>query len=195
MHRGMLPADFPVQLVELTVGDRTGYTLRAYVPEEDGWATPVFAGTAGRLPLVPRPEQAAGFALSNPEHDLSGIPHWGWLCQAMSQAYLPLLDVNRYDLGLPAVSLELEPARWLPDLIVKSGTIANELMLALDIEEAYPYLGPGAPLDQLDDTLRQAGSRPRRNHIRQWEQLDRGLLAGWWQAVTDIIESRLDWRH
>ncbi|WP_285680839.1 serine/threonine-protein kinase [Actinoplanes sp. NBRC 103695] len=193
-QHGMLPADFPVQLVELTVGDRTGYTLRAHVPEQDGWTTPVFATSAGRLPLVPRPEQAAGFALASPEHDLSRIPHWGWLCQSMSRGYLPLLDANRYDLGLPAVNLEMDPARWLPDLLVKSGTIANELILALDIEEAFQLLAPGTPLDQLDDSLRQAGDRPRKNHIRQWQQLDRRMLAAWWQHVTDIIESRLDWR-
>ncbi|MEV6630677.1 serine/threonine-protein kinase [Actinoplanes sp. NPDC051470] len=192
--RGFLPADFPVQLVELTIGDRTGYTLRAYVPEEDGWATPVFAGTAGRLPLMPRPEQAAGFAMATREHDLSGIPHWDWLCQSMSRAYLPLLDANRYDLGLPAVNLEMPPERWLPDLMVKTGTMANELMLALDIQEAYPLLGPGAPLDQLDDALRPAGARPRKAHIRQWLQLDRITLAAWWQHLTDLIDARLDWR-
>ncbi len=190
----VLPADFPVQLVELTVGDRIGYTLRAYVPEDDGWATPVFTSSAGRLQLVPRPEQAAGFALSTREHDLAGIPHWDWLGQAMSRAYLPLVEKNRYDLGIPVASLEMEPARWLPDLMVKTGTIANELMLALDIEDVYALLGSGAPLDQLDDSLRQAGDRPRRSHVRQWEQWDRGQLAGWWQQVVDLIDERLDWR-
>ncbi|MFG1608191.1 protein kinase [Actinoplanes sp. NPDC049265] len=190
---GFLPSDFPVQLVELTVGDRVGYTLRAYVPESDGWATPVFAGTAGRLPLMPRPEMAAGYALSTPEHDLTRIPHWHWLRDAMTRAYLPLLDPNRYDLGLPAVNLELEPERWLPDLMVKANTIANELVLALDIEDAYRILEPGTALDHLDDLLRTAGDRPRRNHIRQWQQLDRRMLAAWWQHAADIIDTRLDW--
>lgn len=194
LQPGVLPADFPVQLVELTVGDRTGYTLRVHVPEEDGWTTPVFAGADGRLPLMPRPEQAAGFVLASPEHDLSRIPHWGWLCQSMSRGYLPLLDANRYDLGLPAVNLEMDPAHWLPDLLVKAGTIANELILALDLEEAFRLLGPGTPLDQLDDMLRQAGDRPRKSHIRQWQQLDRRMLAASWQHVTDIIETRLEWR-
>jgi len=194
VQRGMLPAAFPVQLVALTVGDRTGYTLRAYVPNDVGWTKPVFASAAGRIRLLPRPEQAAGFALSTPEHDLHGIPHWERLRESMARAYLPLLDENRYDLGVPAVNLEMDPARWMPDLIVKAGTIARELMLALDIEEAYPFLGSGAPLDRFDGELRRVGGRPRRHHIKHWQQLDGLLLAGWWQTVIDIVDTRLDWR-
>jgi len=194
MQRGMLPAGFPVQLVTLTVGDRTGYTLRAYVPNDDGWTKPVFASAAGRLRLMPRPEQAAGFALSTSEHDLSGIPHWDRLRESMSRAYLSLLDENRYDLDIPAVNLEMDPARWLPDRIVKAGLIARELMLALDIKAAYPFLGTGAPLDRFDGELRRVAGRPRRHHIKHWQQLDSALLAGWWQTVADMIDTRLDWR-
>lgn len=193
-QRGMLPAHFPVQLVGLTVGNRTGYTLRTYVPNDDGWARPVFTSAGGKLLLMPRPEQAAGFALSTPEHDLAGIPQWNRLRESMSHGYLSLLDANRYDLSVAAVSLEMDPARWLPDLMVRSGTIARELMLALDIKEAYPFLGAGAPLDRFDGELRQAGVRPHRRHIKRWQHVDRGLLAGWWQSVNTIIGGRLDWK-
>jgi hypothetical protein len=194
VQRGLLPAHFPVQLVALTVGDRTGYTLRAYVPGENGRTKPVFASSAGRLRLVPRPEQAAAFALSTPEHDLVGIPHWSALQASMARAYLSLLPAHRYDLGFPAANLELDPARWLPDPIVRTGTIARDLMRALEIEEAYPFLGAGAPLDRFDGELRQVGGRPRRHHVRHWQQLDGRLLAGWWQTVTDIIGARLEWK-
>jgi hypothetical protein len=176
------------------VGDRTGYTLRAYAPKEGGRARAVFASSAGRLRLMPRPEQAAGFALATPEHDLAGIPHWNTLRGSMSQAYLSLLDANRYDLAVPVVNLEMDPARWLPDLIVRAGAIARELMVALEIEEAYPFLGSGAPLDRFDGELRQVGGRPRRHHVRHWQSLDSRLLAGWWQTLTDIIDARLEWR-
>ncbi len=194
MQSGLLPAGFPVQLVTLTVADRTGYTLRAYVPNGDGRTRPVFASVAGRLRLVPRPEQAAMFALSTPDHELSAIPQWDRLRESMARTYLPLLDENRYDLGIPAVNLEMDPARWVPDLIVKAGVIARELMLALDIKAAYPFLGAGAPLDRFDGELRRVGGRPRRQHVKHWQQLDSSLLAGWWQTVTEMIDGRLDWR-
>nr|GID84546.1 hypothetical protein Ade03nite_34700 [Actinoplanes derwentensis] len=189
-----MPSAFPVQLVEVTVGDRTGYTLRVHVPEADGWTNPVFASAGGRLPLMPRPEQATAFALSAPAHDLRAVPDWQRLSAWMSQAWLPLLETNRYDLGIPPVNLEMDPEHWLPDLIVKAGVLANELMLALDMEEVFPYLGAGSALDQLDDTLRKAaGGRPRRNHLKQWQQLDRAGLAGAWQVTVDMIEARLVW--
>ena len=91
--------------------------------------------------------------------------------------------------------MEMDPARWLPDLMVKAGTIARELMVSLDIKELYPFLGAGAPLDRFDGELRQAGARPRRHQVKRWQQqLDRGLLAGWWQSVSNIISARLDWK-
>ncbi|GAA1594715.1 hypothetical protein [Actinoplanes couchii] len=188
---GWLPATFPVQLVEVTMGDRSGYTVRLRVPEADGWLDPVFASSAGRLPLMPRPEHATAFALTGPAHDLRAVPGWAELAAWMTRGHLPLLDENRYDLGIPPVNLEMDPEHWLPDLIVKAGVLANELMVALDMEEIFPYLGAGSPLDHLHDVLRRAGDGPRRSHVAEWRRLDRGLMASSWQTVTDMIEARL----
>jgi Protein kinase domain len=193
-HWGVLPTDFPIHLVELTVGDRTGYTVRTYVADDDV-VEAVFAGVAGRLRLFRRPEQATEFAVATAGHDMSEVLHWDWLSESMSRAFLPLLDDHRYDLDLPSANLEMDPARWLSDLIVKAGDVARELVLALAIEEGYALLRPGSPLDRLDDELRAARRRPRPRTVRQWQQLDRGVLAAEWEHVVDLIGSRVDWQN
>lgn len=192
---GWLPPTFPVQLIEVTLGDRVGYTLRLRVQEADGWLDPVFTSTGGRLPLMPRPEHAAGFALTAPAHDLQAVPGWHQLAGWMAQGFLPLLAENRYDLSIPPVNLEMDPEHWLPDLIVKAGVLANELMVALDMPEVFPYLGAGSPLDHLHETLRRAGDRPRRAQIDEWRRLDRLMLAAAWQTAADMIEARLVLHH
>ncbi|HWS38730.1 MAG TPA: hypothetical protein VN408_39085, partial [Actinoplanes sp.] len=141
------------------------------------------------------PEHAVGFALTGPAHDLRALPGWHQLAGWLSRGYLPLLDENRYDLGIPPVNLEMDPERWLPDLIVKAGVLASELMVALDMREVFPYLGAGSPLDYLHETLRRAGGRPRRAQLDEWRRLDRLMLAGAWQTAADMIESRLIMHH
>ena len=192
-HWGVVPAGFPVHLVELMVGDRTGYTVRTYVAADDV-VEAVFTAVAGRLPLFRRPEQATEFAAVSAGHDMSEVLHWDWLSESMSRAFLPLLDDHRYDLDLPSANLEMDPARWLPDLIVKAGDVARELVAALAIEEGYALLSPGSARTVLDDQLRASGRRPRPRTVRQWQQRDHGVLASGWQHVVELIGSRVDWQ-
>jgi Hsp70 protein len=189
----VLPRDFPVHLVELIVGGRVGYTVRTYAEDDDEQISAVFASVAGRLPLFPRPEQATAFAAAADNHDMCTLLHWESLRASMSRAFLPLIDDNRYDLDLPAVNLELDPAHWLPDVIVKVGDVALELIEALDIEEGDQLLGAGTPLDDLDDALRQVGHRPMRRYLKAMRHFDGRELADQWQRVADVVDARLDW--
>ena len=191
--RGVLPRDFPVHLVEVTIENRTGYTVRSYVADEDGLTEAVFASVEGRLPLFRRPERASDFAAGAEHHDLCAVLHWEALSDAMAQAFLPLIDGHRYDLDLPSVNLELDPDRWLPDLIVKATDLGLELVEALDLDDGYALLAPGSPLDELDDALRQVRRWPLGRHRRRWRAFDRHRLADQWQSVTELIGSRLDW--
>jgi hypothetical protein len=178
----------------LSLGDRVGYTVRTYVVDDDE-PTPaaVFPGVAGRLSLFRRPEQAAAFAVGGTDHDLSSVLHWDALSESMAAAFLPLLDDNRYELDLPVAILEQEPSHWLPDLILRAGAVASELVDALEIEEGWELLEAGSPLDHLDDVLRRAPRRPLRRYRKEWLELDRHALADQWQLLTEAIAERLDW--
>ncbi|WP_173161560.1 Hsp70 family protein [Phytohabitans suffuscus] len=192
--RGVLPEDFPVHLVELTVGDRVGYTVRTYVTGDDQQTVAVFASQGPRLPLFRRPEQATDHAAGGDDHAMASILHWESLRESMAVAFLPLLPRNRYVLDLPSVSLERDPKQWLTDLIVQAGDIARELTYALDIPQGQDLLGPGTLLDRLDDALRAAQrSSLRRKAHRDLRAFDQARLVSGWRRVASLIDSHLDW--
>jgi hypothetical protein len=191
--RGVLPADFPVHLVEISLDGRVGYTVRTYVTD-DGATTAVFASEGDRLPLFARPEQAGDHAVGTDGHAMTEVMHWEALSEAMALAFLPLTPGNRYRLDLPSVTLERPPKEWLVDLVLDAGTLARELTNALDIEEGYELLGHGTLLDRLDDALRVAQRIPFGRSRRELRAFDRQQLATTWRRVADIIDGRVDWR-
>jgi hypothetical protein len=192
--RGVLPADFAVHLVEISLYGRVGYTVRTYVTDDDGDATAVFASEGDRLPLFARPERASDHAVGTDAHAMTEVLHWEALSEAMAAAFLPLTPKNRYRLDLPSVTLERPPKDWLVDLVVGAGTLARELVDALDIEEGYELLGRDSLLDRLDDALRVAQRIPFGRSRRELRAFDRQQLAAEWRRVADIIDDRLDWR-
>jgi hypothetical protein len=194
LYQPALPSDFPGHLVELTVGGRTGYTVRVIVTDEAGEQRgTVFATVAGRLPLFSRPRQAIAFVATTSGHDIASLPSWSQLKTSMSEGRIPTMDEYRYDLDLPPANLAMHPRQWQHDVIVRAGDAACELIAALSIEGGEDLLGPGTALDQLDDLLRLAYVKPRRHCIDRWERLDRLRLAGLWQRAADLIASRADW--
>ena len=192
--RGVLPADFAVHLVEISLGGRVGYTVRIYVTDDDGETTAVFASEGDRLPLFARPEQASDYAAGTDDHAMTEVLHWEALSEAMALAFLPLTPKNRYRLDLPAVTLERPPKEWLVDLVVEAGTLARELVDALNIDEGYELLGHDTLLDRLDDALRVAQRIPFGRGRRELRAFDRQQLAATWTRVADAIDDRVDWR-
>ncbi|WP_432841182.1 Hsp70 family protein [Dactylosporangium sp. CA-092794] len=192
--RGVLPADFPVHLVEISLGGRVGYTVRTYLTDDDGGATAVFASEGGRLPLFAKPERAADHAAGSDGHAMTEVLHWEALSEAMAGAFLTLTPPNRYRLDLPSVTLQRAPKEWLLDVVVAAGTLARELVNALDIEAGYELLGEGTMLDRLDDALRVAQRIPFGRGRRELRAFDRERLAADWGRVADLIDERLDWR-
>jgi hypothetical protein len=192
--RGVLPKDFPVHLVELTIGDRVGYTVRTYVTDDAG-TTAVFASEGPRLSLFRRPEQATDHAAGTDEHAMASVLHWDTLRESMAVAFLPLTPDNRYHLDLPSVTLERNPKQWLIDLVVHAGDIARELTYALDIPDGHDLLGPGTLLDRFDDALRAAQRAPfRRLALRDLRAFDQAQLVHGWRRVAEVVEARVDWQ-
>ncbi|MDG4766334.1 Hsp70 family protein [Solwaraspora sp. WMMD406] len=192
--RGVLPADFPVHLVELALGDRVGYTVRTYVTDDDGSTSAVFASRRARLPLFPRPEQASDHAAGTDDHDMTSVLHWESLSSSMATAFLPLTPDNRYRLDLVPVTLERHPKQWLIDLVIETGNVARELIAALDIADGHLLLGEGTLLDRLDDALRVASRMPFRRGRRELLAFDQARVVDHWRHVVAMIENRIDWQ-
>jgi len=125
---------------------------------------------------------------------MTDVLHWEALSEAMALAFLPLTPKNRYRLDLPAVTLERPPKEWLVDLVVEAGTLARELVDALNIEEGYELLGHDTLLDRLDDALRVAQRIPFGRGRRELRAFDRQQLAAAWTRVAGTIDDRVDWR-
>jgi hypothetical protein len=192
--RGVLPSDFAVHLVEISLGGRVGYTVRTYVTGDDGAPIAVFASEGDRLPLFAHPEQASDYAAGTDAHAMTEVLHWEALSEAMAVAFLPLTPKNRYPLDLPSVTLQRPPKEWLVDLVVGAGTLARELANALEIEEGFDLIGQDTLLDRLDDALRVAQRIPFGRGRRELRAFDRQQLAADWRRVADLIDDRVDWR-
>lgn len=83
-------------------------------------------------------------------------------------------------------------------MVVGAGTLARELVNALDIEECYELLGQDRLLDRLDDALRVAQRVTFGRGRRELRAFDRQQIAAHWRRVADIIadiiDDRVDWR-
>ena len=192
--RDVLPSDFAVHLVEVSLRGRVGYTVRTYVTDDDGDPTAVFASEGDRLPLFTRPEQASDYAAATDAHAMTAVLHWEALSGAMADAFLPLTPKNRYRLDLPSVTLQRPPKEWLVDLVVAAGILARELANALDIQECHELIGQDTLLDRLDDALRVAQRIPFARGRRELRAFDRQQLTDDWRRVAAIIDDRVDWR-
>jgi hypothetical protein len=175
----------PVYLALPTKG--TGFTLRHYPEVEDEDDPEVqFLGRHHRVWLFRDTEALAQFIRGDERHDLREAPHWKDVSGTEDLELIPE-EVNRYELDLMVEALRAGPDAWDDDLIVAAGEVGRELGHYLDLTEVLDALGPGSPLDQLDDTLREGGWLARR-------KLRKSKPESWavaWRRILARIESRV----
>jgi hypothetical protein len=187
----VLPASFPIQLVELSLPDDTGYTLRTYLSD----LTAVYASEDGRLPLFHRPEHAIGFAVNGGSAALSGLPHWQPLRAALTTSVLPMPENRRYGLDLVLLNLARSPAEWLPELLLHVGDVAWELVDCLDLDAGHRLTADGSLLDRLDTMVRAVRYGPhRRQGRRDLLALPGPDVAAAWRDLVGVLAAHVDWR-
>jgi hypothetical protein len=166
----------------------TGFTLRHYPEVEDEEDDPEvqFLGRHHRVWLFRDTEALAEFIRGDERHDLRDAPHWKDVSRTEDLELIPE-EVNRYELDLVVEALRAGLDAWDDDLIIAAGEVGRELGHYLDLNEVLDALGPGSPLDQLDDTLREGGWLAR----RKLRKIKPESWAVAWRRVLARIESRV----
>jgi hypothetical protein len=157
---------------------------------------PVFLGRKGRLYLFHNPEKLVEYVRSGAENDLSQLDTYAELAKRISVDDVVALEGDSYELDLVVENLRGGSDAWDPDLILKAGEIARDLGYALRMETVMGSLAPGSPLDELDETLRNAGEGGvgaffAKRKLRKIPAQQTSLA---WRTVIGKISAAADWR-
>jgi hypothetical protein len=157
---------------------------------------PLFLARRGRLYLFHSPEKLVEFVRSAPEHDLAQLPAWSDLTERITTDDVVAQEDDTYELDLVVDNLRGGPDAWDPPLILKAGELARDLGHALRIPAVMAALGPGSPLDDLDEALRAAeaggvGGFFAKRRLRKIPAQQTSLA---WRTVIGKISAIADWR-
>jgi hypothetical protein len=166
--------------------------------EEEGAdeEVPVFLGRKGRLYLFHNPEKLVEYVRSGAENDLSQLDTYQELTERIAVDDVVANEDDSYELDLVVENLRGGSDAWDPDLILKAGEIARDLGYALRMETVLGSLAPGSPLDELDETLRNAGEGGvgaffAKRKLRKIPAQQTSLA---WRTVIGKISAVADWR-
>lgn len=157
---------------------------------------PVFLGRKGRLYLFHNPEKLVEYVRSGAENDLSQLDTYQELTERIAVDDVVANEDDSYELDLVVENLRGGSDAWDPDLILKAGEIARDLGYALRMETVLGSLAPGSPLDELDETLRNAGDGGvgaffAKRKLRKIPAQQTSLA---WRTVIGKISAVADWR-
>jgi hypothetical protein len=157
---------------------------------------PLFLGRRGKVYLFKSTEGLVNYVKSGAEHDLTQLETWSDVVEKISVDNVEPDDEDRYELDLVVENLRGGHDVWDHALIIKAGEIARDLGYALRIEPIVHALGPGSPLDDLDESMRAAdegGAKAffARRRLRKHGEQQAALG---WRTIIGKISAAVDWR-
>ncbi len=174
--------------VQLCLPTDSGYTLRYYREGEDG-TEPVFLGRDGVVFAFRTTEGLVKFLHSGGEHDLADLEGWDDVAAAEDIDVTPD-EMGIYQFDLVVEMLRAGPDSWDYELLVLAGEGARDVAKYAGLDEVLASLGPGSPLDSLDDDLRDGGLLAR----RRLKKRDGDGLAIGWRGVIGRLVPAIDFR-
>jgi hypothetical protein len=161
-------------------------------PEE----VPVFLGRAGQLYLFRSVEGLVDFVRSGAEHDMTQLDTWSDLAERITPEDVVPLDEDTYELDLVVENLRGGRDSWDAGLIIQAGEVARDLGYALRITTVIGSLGPGSPLDDLDDALRASESGGVGGFLakRRLKKIGAEAAPLGWRTIIGKISGVVDWR-
>jgi hypothetical protein len=174
-----------VDCLEVTIGGRTGWTLRCYLGED-----PVFLSSGNRIQMYSAPGDLENYLTeADPQHDLATLAVWPDIRKAVADGEAAVLagPENTYTLdGLAANLLEGPEAVSGPQL-----ELAAELLLdaaaARGDSETTEALGSASPLGNLVGSI----IRPDPERLAPAPPYDDEVAA--WTILVDRFAGTLDW--
>ncbi|MEP6695975.1 MAG: hypothetical protein ABJA34_03750 [Pseudonocardiales bacterium] len=174
--------------VQLCLPTDSGYTLRYYREAAEG-PDPVFLGRDGVVFAFRTTEGLVAFLRSGAEHDLTDLEGWDEVAATADIDVTPD-EMGIYQLDLVVEMLRAGPDSWDYELLVLAGEAARDVAKYAGQAEVLAALGPGSPLDSLDDDLRDGGLLAR----RRLKKRDGDGLAIGWRGVIGRLTPVIDFR-
>ena len=162
-------------------------------PPED---VPVFLGSRGRLYLFRSPEGLVEFVRSSEEHDLRQLSTWPQVVERIRVEDVVPLPEDQYELDLVVENLRGGYDAWDAELVIQAGEIARDLAYALRLRSVQDSLGPGSPLDDLDEVMRatEAGGISGFFARRKLKKIGAQAAPLSWRTIIGKISAVVDWR-
>lgn len=164
-----------VDCLEVTIGGRTGYTMRCYLGE-----TPVFLAKGGRIQIYTRPEDLENYLTeADPDHALAALAVWPDISKAVTDGEAAVLagPENTYlmdDLNLSLLEGPEAVNRKQLELAVE---LLVDAAIQRDDQETIDAVGSASPLGNLigatikPDPERQAPAPPYDDEVAAWTVL------------------------
>lgn len=174
-----------VDCLEITVGERTGYTLRCYLGDD-----PVFLSHQGRIQVYSSPENLENYLMeADPQHALASLAVWPDIGKAVTDGDAAVLAGPENTYLLDGLGRELMQGPAAVDR--KQLELAVELLADAALErgdsESIDALGTASPLGNLigatvrPDPQRQAPAPPYDDEVAAWS------------VLVDRFAATLDW--
>jgi hypothetical protein len=157
---------------------------------------PVFLGGRGQVYLFRSVEGLVDFVKSGARHDLSQLDTWSDLVDRISVEDVVPAAEDTYELDLVVENLRGGRDTWDAELLIQAGEVARDLGYALRIDSVIQSLGPGSPLDDLDEALRAttAGGVTGFLAKRRLKKIGAQAAPLGWRTIIGKISGVVDWR-
>ncbi len=174
-----------VDCLEITVGGRTGYTLRCYLGEE-----PVFLSENSRIQIYASPEDLEDYLMeADVTHRLAGLDAWAEIRRAVADGDAAVLAGPENTYRLDGLDKALQQGPEAVD--GKQLELAVELLIDAALErgdaETVEAVGSATPLGNLIGAI----TRPDPDRLPPSPPFDDEAAA--WTVLVDRFAATLDW--
>jgi len=174
-----------VDCLEITVGDRTGWTLRCYLGED-----PVFLAVADRIQVFSSPEALENYLIeTDPQHSLASLAVWPDIRSAVVEGEAAVMagPENTYLLDGLAKDLLAGPEEVDRDQLTLGVELLVDAATARGDAETVEALGSSTPLGNLVSII----IKPDPARMTPSPPFDDEAAA--WSILVDRFVSTLDW--
>ena len=142
------------------------------------------------------PEALVSFIRSGAPHDLAQLESWGTLADRVQSTDIDPLPEDRYELDLVVENLRGGHDTWDLPLLIAAGEVARDLGYALRLKPVILALSPGSPLDDLDNSLRDAENGGMGGFFgrRRLKKIGAQQASLGWRSIIGKISAAVDWR-
>jgi hypothetical protein len=159
---------------------------------------PVFLGRRGKVFVFATADHLVDFVKNNDDHDLAQLDTWSQLRERITVDHIVPDPADKYELDLVVDNLRGGADSLDYTLLIQAGEVSRDIAYATRLETVISALGPGTPLDDLDEAIRNADSRGGIRGFfarRKLRKIVTQQTALGWRTIIGKISSVVDWRE